>query len=271
MDDGGHAYRDYEPIHPRGRLSELGRKLWAPIAAIGLLIFKFKTAILAIFKLKIFVTSASMLVSIAAYAWIWGWRFAVGFVFLLLIHELGHVAELRRQGVPASAPLFIPFLGAVVGMKQMPHNVWKEAQVALAGPIVGSLAAAVLWVAGDALGSELLVALAFTGFFLNLFNLIPVSPLDGGRAAAALHPALWAVGLVLLLGLTIVRPNPILFLVLIVGGIEVWRRWRDRNEPGTAAYYAIAPWQRAVVGVTYVGLVALLAVAMSATHVERTF
>ena len=102
-------------------------------------------------------------------------------------------------------------------------------------------------------------------------SLSPVSPLDGGRAAAALHPALWAVGLVLLLGLTIVRPNPILFLVLIVGGIEVWRRWRDRNEPGTAAYYAIAPWQRGVVGVTYVGLVALLAAAMSATHVERTF
>ena len=271
VDDGEHAYRDYEPIHPRGRLSELGRKLWAPIAALGLLIFKFKAAILALFKLKIFVTAGSMLVSIAAYAWIWGWRFAVGFVFLLLIHELGHVAELRRQGVPATAPLFIPFLGAVVGMKQMPHNVWKEAQVALAGPIVGSLAAAGVWAAGEALDSDLLVALAFTGFFLNLFNLIPVSPLDGGRAVAALHPALWAVGLALLLGLTILRPNPILFLVLIVGGIEVWRRWRDRNEPRAAAYYAIEPWQRAIVAVTYVGLAALLAVAMSATHIERSF
>jgi Zn-dependent protease len=270
-DEGEHAYRDYEPIHPRGRLSELGRKLWAPIAAVGLLIFKFKAAILAIFKLKIFVTSASMLVSIAAYAWIWGWRFAVGFVLLLLLHELGHVLELRRQGVPASAPLFIPFLGAVVGMKQMPHNVWKEAQVALAGPILGSLAALGCWIAGEALDSELLVALAFTGFFLNLFNLIPLSPLDGGRAAAALHPALWAVGLALLLGLTILRPNPILILVLVIGGIEVWRRWRDRNEPDVAAYYAIEPWQRAVVGVTYVGLAALLGVAMSATHVERTF
>jgi Zn-dependent protease len=263
--------RDYEPIHPRGRLGELGRKLWAPIAAAGLLVFKFKTAILALFKLKIFATSASMLVSIAAYGWIWGWRFAVGFVFLLLVHELGHVAELRRQGVPASAPLFIPFLGAVVGMKQMPHNVWKEAQVALAGPIVGSLAAAGLWAAGEALDSDLLVALAFTGFFLNLFNLIPVSPLDGGRAVAALHPALWAVGLVLLLGLTLLRPNVILLLVLVVGGMEVWRRWRDRNEPSVAGYYAIERWQRAVVAVTYVGLAALLAVAMAATHLERTF
>ena len=172
-----------------------------------------------------------MLVSIAAYAWIWGWRFAVGFVFLLLIHELGHVLELRRQGIPASAPLFIPFLGAVVGMKKMPHDVWKEAQVALAGPIVGSLAAFGLWAAGEALDSELLIALAFTGFFLNLFNLIPVTPLDGGRAVAALHPALWAVGLVLLLGLTILRPNFILILVLVIGGMEVWRRWRDAQRP----------------------------------------
>jgi len=268
---GGHAYRDYEPIHPRGRLGELGRKLWAPVAAIGFLIFKFKAAILAIFKLKILATSATMLVSIAAYAWIWGWRFAVGFVFLLLIHELGHVFELRRQGIPASAPLFIPFLGAVVGMKQMPHNVWKEAQVALAGPIVGTLGALGFWVAGEALDSELLVALAFTGFFLNLFNLIPLSPLDGGRAVAALHPALWAVGLVLLLGLTIVWPNPILILVLVIGGMEAWRRWRDRNTPEAVAYYDIRPWQRAAVGVTYLGLATLLALAMSATHIERTF
>jgi Zn-dependent protease len=269
--DEGETYRDYEPIHPRGRLGELGRKVWAPIAAVGLLIFKFKAAILAIFKLKIFVTSASMLVSIAAYAWIWGWRFAVGFVLLLLLHELGHVLELRRQGIPASAPLFIPFLGAVVGMKQMPHNVWKEAQVALAGPVLGSLAALAFWIAGESLDSELLVALAFTGFFLNLFNLIPLSPLDGGRAVAALHPALWAVGLALLLGLTIMWPNPILILVLVIGGIEVWRRWRDRNEPGVAAYYAIERWQRVVVGLTYVGLAALLGLAMSATHIERTF
>jgi Zn-dependent protease len=263
--------RDYEPIHPQSRLRELGRKLWAPIAALGYLLFKFKAALLAVFKFKVFTTSASMLVSVAAYAWIWGWRFAVGFVLLLLVHELGHVLELRRQGVPASAPLFIPFLGAVVGMKQMPHNVWREAQVALAGPILGSLGALGVWIAGEALDSELLVALAFTGFFLNLFNLLPVSPLDGGRAVAALHPALWAVGLALLLGLVFLSPNPILIIILVLGGLEVWRRWRERRAPGAAEYYRVPPWQRAVVGITYVGLAALLALAMSATHVERSF
>ena len=269
--DGDFQLRDYEPIHPRSRLRELGGKLLAPLAGLGYLLFKFKAALLAIFKFKIFTTSASMLVSVAAYAWIWGWRFAVGFVLLIFVHELGHVLELRRQGVPATAPLFIPFLGAVVGMKQLPHDVWREAQVALAGPILGTLGAAGVWAAGAALDSDLLIALAFTGFFLNLFNMLPVSPLDGGRAAAALHPALWAVGLALLLGLTLLWPNPILILILVIGGLDVWRRWRERREPGAAEYYAIAPWQRAAVGITYVGLTAALALAMSATHVERTF
>jgi Zn-dependent protease len=263
--------REYEPIHPESRWRELGRRLWAPIAAVGYLVFKFKTALLAVFKFKVFATSASMLVSIAAYAWIWGWRFAIGFVLLILVHELGHVFELRRQGVPASAPLFIPFLGAVVGMKQMPKNAWREAQVALAGPILGSLGALGVWIAGEALDSELLVALAFTGFFLNLFNLLPVSPLDGGRAMAAVHPVLWAAGLAVLLGLVLVAPNPILIIILVLGGLEVWRRWRERGQPSGAEYYHVKPWQRWTVGITYVGLAALLALAMSATHVERTF
>src|SRR5262245_28427250 len=211
-----------------------------------------------------------MLVSVAAYALFWGWRFALGFVLLLLVHELGHVLELRRQGVPATAPLFIPFLGAVVGMKQMPKDAWREAQVALAGPILGTLGAAVTWGLGEALDSELLVALAYVGFLLNLFNLLPVVPLDGGRAIAAIHPALWAVGLAALVALTIVAPNPIMLIVLVLGGLELWRRWRERGTPDAAAYYRILPWQRTVVGVTYVGLAALLALGMSATFVERS-
>jgi Zn-dependent protease len=263
--------REYEPIHPESRLRELGRKLLVPLVGLGALVWKFKAAALAIFKLKVLTTSASMLVSVAAYAWIWGWKFAVGFVLLLFVHELGHVLELRRQGVPASAPLFIPFLGAVVGMKQMPHNAWKEAQVALAGPILGSIGAAGVWVAGEALDSELLVALAFTGFLLNLFNLLPIVPLDGGRAVAAVHPALWALGLAGLVGLLFVAPNPILIIVLLFGGFELWRRWQERGDPTRASYYRVAPWQRLTAGVTYVGLAALLALAMSATHVERTF
>ncbi len=261
--------RDYRPIEPEPAWRALARRIWAPLVAAGVLLAKFKWLLLAVFKFKIFTTSASMLVSVAAYALIWGWKFAVGFVLLIFVHELGHVLELRRQGVPASAPLFIPFLGAVVGMKQLPDDAWKEAQVALAGPILGSIGAAAVWIAGEALDSEFLIALAFVGFLLNLFNLLPIIPLDGGRAVAAVHPALWLLGLAGLLALAVLRPNPILLLVLVLGGFELWRRWQERGTGEADAYYRVRPWQRVATGLVYGGLVVTLALAMTATHVER--
>ena len=258
--------RGYEPVHPRWGPRDFVRKLFAPVVGLGLLILKFGGLLL---KLKVVTTGASMLVSIAAYAWIWGLPFAIGFVVLIFVHELGHVLELRRQGVPASAPLFIPFLGAIIGMKQLPDDAWKEAQVALAGPILGSVGAAVFWIAAEANGSELLIALAFVGFFLNLFNLIPIVPLDGGRAVGALHPAIWLLGLLIMVGLAVVSPNPILIIIVILGGFELWRRWQERGE--RAEYYRLAVWQRATVATVYIGLIVVLALAVSATHVERTF
>jgi Zn-dependent protease len=190
-------------------------------------------------------------------------------VLLLLVHEFGHVLEAKRQGLNVSAPLFIPFLGAVIALRQLPQDAWREAQVAVAGPIVGSLGALATWIAGEALDSDLLVALAFTGFFLNLFNLLPIVPLDGGRIVAAVHPWLWALGLAGLVGLTIIAPNPILILILVIGGLELWRRWRERSDPQSAAYYRVKPWQRITAGVVYIGLAVALTVAMSASFIER--
>ncbi|HJR96080.1 MAG TPA: site-2 protease family protein [Gaiellaceae bacterium] len=258
--------RGYEPIKPSSGLGDLLRKLAAPIVALGFLIVKFGGVLL---KLKVLTTGISMLVSIAAYAWIWGLPFAIGFVLLIFVHELGHVIELRRQGVPASAPLFIPFLGAVIGMKELPDDAWKEARVALAGPILGSVGAAACWVAAEVTGSELLMGLAFVGFFLNLFNLIPIVPLDGGRAAGALHPVLWFVGLLMMVALVVLNPNPLLLIIVLLGGLDLWRRWRERGAAGE--YYSLTVAQRATVGVVYLGLVAVLALAMSATYVERDF
>jgi Zn-dependent protease len=263
-----HGERGYKPIHPRWGIGELVRKLFAPLIALGFLILKFGGFLL---KFKVVTTGASMLVSIAAYAWLWGLPFAIGFVVLIFVHELGHVIELRRQGVPASAPLFIPFLGAVIGMKELPDDAWKEARVALAGPILGSVGAAVCWVAGEAADSDLLIALAFVGFFLNLLNLLPVLPLDGGRAMAALSPWVWVVGYAGLVALTIVFPNPILLLVLLLGGLETWRRWKLRHTPEARAYNDIPGRTRALVALTYLGLAALLAVGVSETFLERDF
>jgi Zn-dependent protease len=154
-------------------------------------------------------------------------------------------------------------------MKEMPKNAWREAQVALAGPIVGSLGAAATWGLGEALDSEMLVAIAFVGFFLNLFNLLPVVPLDGGRAVAALHPSIWLVGLALLAILAVISQSIILLLILFIGGMELWNRWSTRHAAELQSYYRVTRWQRVAVAVTYIGLAALLAVGMNATHIER--
>jgi Zn-dependent protease len=265
----GPDWREYEPIQPRGTdWRGFARRIWAPFAAIGAFLAKFGAILL---KLKVFTVGASMIVSIGAYALLGGWWFGVGLVGLIFVHEMGHVLELRRQGVRATAPLFIPFLGAVVGMKQMPHNAWKEAQVALAGPLLGSLAALGVWLAGSALDSNFLRAMAFVGFFINLFNLLPIVPLDGGRAVAALHPVIWLFGLAALVALEIFRPTPLLPVIIVFGALELWRRWRLRDHPQFASYYQVKPWQRAVVGAVYLGLAALLVFAMGETHVARSF
>lgn len=267
---------DYEPIHPGGGRRRTWRerleKVAAPIgAALLLLVTKGKVILVALPKLKIFTTSASMLVSIAAYALIWGWTFAVGFVLLLLLHEMGHVIQLRREGVKASAPMFIPFLGAVIAARSMGDDAAAEARVGLAGPILGSIATLIplgIWLAT---GNEFWQALAYVGFFLNLFNLLPVLPLDGGRAMAALSPWVWFAGYALLIALTIVFPNPILLLVLLFGGIESWRRFKNRNTPEARAYHAIPGRTRALVAITYLGLAVALGVGVAETFLEKDF
>ena len=120
-------------------------------------------------------------VAVGGYALIWGWRFAVGFVLLILVHELGHYVEARRQGLRPQLPVFIPFLGAYVALRGQPFDPWRNALVSVAGPVAGGVAALACLVYGNATGSDLLRALAYAGFFLNLINLIPIGILDGGH------------------------------------------------------------------------------------------
>ena len=259
-------FRDYEPIQPRGTdWRALARRLWAPIAAVGAFLVKFG-AVLLKFKFLF-----SMFVSAAVYVWIGGWAFGIGLVLLLFVHEMGHVLEAKHQGLPVTAPVFVPFLGALITLKQMPQDAWREARLAIAGPLLGSLGAVVVYVVALAEDSRPLKAIAFLGFFINLFNLIPATPLDGGRIVTALHPALWFVGVLALLALVILRPNPILILILIVAASEIWRRWRLRHHPEFERYYRVAPHRRLIMGLLYFGLAAALVFGMHATHVPRSF
>ena len=173
-----YAPRDVEPLeeeyspvaHPLS-VRELVRKLLAPLIALGVFLLKFGA-----FAIKFF----GIFISVGGYALIWGWRFAAGFVLLILVHEVGHYLEASRQGLHPSLPVFIPFLGAYVAMKNAPFDPWRNLLVSAAGPFLGGIGALGVWLVGEATDSRLLVALGYTGFMLNLFNLLPFRPLDGG-------------------------------------------------------------------------------------------
>jgi Zn-dependent protease len=261
------------PHREESLLARARRRIGAIVAAAAALIAKFFAAIkgllLLLPKLKLLTTAGTALVSVAAYSLFFGWWFAVGFVVLLFVHEMGHVYQLRREGIPASAPMFIPFLGAAVMMRQMPKDALAEARVGLAGPVLGSLGAGVCLAIGEAANSDFFRALAYIGFFLNLFNLLPVVPLDGGRAMAAMAPWMWFVGFGVLVALDLLIPSPILIIITLFGGFELYRRWEQRKtrSPAQQAYYSVSPRNRLLVGAVYIGLIVLLALGMDSAHI----
>ena len=164
--------RDYRPIHPEPGWRLLLRRIWAPIAVLAGIAVKFGFA---------FAKFATVFVAVAGYALIWGWKFGVGIVFLIFIHELGHFVEARRRGFNAAWPVFIPFLGAYVAIRDARMNPWQSFWISYAGPLWGSVGAALVWAVGEQQGSHLLQALGYVGFLLNLFNMLPVGFLDGGQ------------------------------------------------------------------------------------------
>jgi Zn-dependent protease len=253
----------------RGRIGSI-------LAAIAALVAKFfaaiKGALLFLPKLKVLASAGTALVSVAAYSLWFGWTFAIGFVILLFVHEMGHVIQLRREGIKASAPMFIPFLGAVVMMRSMPDDALAEARVGLAGPVLGTAGAAVCLGIGEAANSDFFRALAYIGFFLNLFNLLPIVPLDGGRAMAAMAPFMWFVGFGALVVLELLFPSPILLIIAVFAAYELYRRWQQRKSGSVAnaAYYRVSPRNRLLVGLVYIGLIVVLAIGMDAAHILST-
>jgi Zn-dependent protease len=251
----------------RGRIGSVGAGIAVVAAKFGTAI---KALVIALPHAKLFVTGATALVSVAAYSLWWGWPFAAGFVVLIFIHEMGHVIALRREGIKASAPMFIPFMGAAITAKSLGDNALAEARVGLAGPILGSIGATAVAVAGALLHSDMLLALAYLGFLVNLFNLLPVVPLDGGRAMAAMAPWMWFVGFGVLVVMLFSFPaNPILMIIVLFAGFELYRRWKARKtrSPAQEAYYRVAPRHRLMVAAVYIGLAVGLVVGMAETHI----
>ena len=257
----------YEPIRPEGGLWRLLKRLAAPLVAVGLLLAKFKFLLFALLKIKVVGTALTMLLSIGAYALLFPVWFAVGFVVLIWVHEMGHVLQLKREGIKASAPMFIPFLGAFVAMKEMPKNALAEARVGLAGPVLGTLGGLAVLGLYAWTQNPLFLGLAYFNFFINLINLAPMLPLDGGRAMGAMSPVFSLLGLVVMVGMFFVAP--IMVFIALLGLPEVWHRWKTRNTPEGRAYNDIPAGSRALVGIAYVGLIVLLSLLMAATFVPN--
>jgi Zn-dependent protease len=259
----------------RGRLR---KRIASVLAAIAAVLVKFgaylKTLLLAAPKLKLLATAGTALVSVGAYMLIFPWQFAVGLVLLLFIHEMGHVIQLRREGLPASAPMFIPFLGAMIAAKSLGENALAEARVGLAGPLLGTLGSLAVAVVGALLEpssvGNILLALGYFGFFINLLNLIPVVPFDGGRAMAAVAPSMWFLGMAGLVVMAFGFHDLFLLIFILLALREMPVRWRQLRSRSleSAAYYRVPRRNRIRIGLVYVGLIVVLAAGMDvATHI----
>ncbi len=214
---------------------------------------------------KIFTSGGTMLLSVFTYALLFGWRYAAGFVGLIFVHEMGHYLAARQRGLNVGLPMFIPFVGAWIQLKELPHNVETEAYVGLAGPVFGTIGAIGCYLLGRHLDSTLMLALAYAGFFINLFNLIPISPLDGGRITAIISPKLWLVGAPVLIGIFVLHPSPILVLVAILAAPQLLALWRSRHDV-KKPYYEASLNHRIVYAIWYLGLLVFLAIMSFQVH-----
>jgi Zn-dependent protease len=243
------------------------KKALGPVAVAAALVAKFlaklKFLVLPLLKfLPILLKSGgTMLLMIWIYTRIWGWQFAVGFVLLLLVHECGHLLVAKKFGLKVGAPVFIPFMGAFIALKEAPRNAWMEACVGIGGPMLGSLGALVCNALGEVLDAPVFIALAWFGYFLNLFNLTPVGMLDGGRIVTALSRWLWLPGFAVLVWFGWKFPNFVVWLMVLLSLPRIYSLFRKRSEE-ERRYYEVTPAQRWTMSILYFGLIAVLVFAM---------
>jgi Zn-dependent protease len=243
------------------------KKALGPVAVAGALVAKFfvklKFLVLPLLKfLPILLKSGgTMLLMIWIYTRIWGWQFAVGFALLLLVHECGHLLVAKKFGLKVGAPVFIPFMGAFIALKEAPRNAWMEACVGIGGPMLGSLGALVCNALGEIFDAPIFIALAWFGYFLNLFNLTPVGMLDGGRIVTALSRWLWLPGFAVLIWFGWKFPNFVVWLMVLLSLPRIYSLFRKRSEE-ERRYYEVTPGQRWTMSILYFGLIGVLVFAM---------
>lgn len=217
---------------------------------------------------KVALTGGTMLVSMLAYGLVFGWWYAVGFVLLIFCHEMGHYVAAKQRGLEVGAPTFIPFVGAWIQLKDQPLNVETEAYVGIAGPVAGTVASMACYYAAAWFDSQLLLALAYAGLMINLFNLIPLSPLDGGRITAIISPKTWWLGVPMLFGLFLMNHSPMLLLVAVLALPHLWTTV-GRGEAlaaNSGRYYDVPSATRYSYALYYLGLAAFLGIMSYQIH-----
>jgi len=217
-----------------GLIGVIALLLWKFKFLLVLLLTKGKLLLLGLTKVS---TLGSMFVFFGVYWSLWGWPFALGFVVSIYIHEMGHVAWLARYGIKASAPMFIPGLGAMVRLKQYPQTPAIDARIGLAGPLWGLCAVVVAWLIYLATGAQIWGAIAKVSAWVNLFNLLPFAPLDGGRGFRALtkQERLFAAAVI---GATwFVTAEPLLILLLIVAVFQVFAKPAEKPDTPVFLWY----------------------------------
>lgn len=262
---------DYEVLGENGAQgtdeSSSTRSHYGKSSALGIgafllfLLTKGKSLLFALFSLlkfsKFLTSGISMFAMIWVYSLHFGWPYAVGIVLMIAIHEMGHLVFAKSVGMPVSLPLFIPFLGAMITMKEPPKDAWQEAVVAIGGPFFGLVAAIVALYWGIVNQSSLVLAVAYFSFFLTAFNMIPISPLDGGRIVGALSPWIWAVGVVVMLAAAFYTMSPLMFMIAGLGGYRAYRTWQSRDDWGITGYFRVDPFRRLLIGGAYVAITVL--------------
>jgi Zn-dependent protease len=254
-------------VPERETFSTRAKKMLGPIGVVLVIIAKFfaklKFAIIPLLKFLplLLKSGGTMLLMIWVYTQLWGWRFAIGFVFLLLVHECGHLIVAKKFGLKVGAPMFIPFMGAFIALKEAPRNAWMEACVGIGGPIFGTIGALLCNSIGELTDASIFFALAWFGYFLNLFNLTPVGMLDGGRIVTALSRWLWLPGFVVLLWFGWKYPNFVVWLMIFLSVPRVYSLFRKRTEE-ERRYFEVTPSQRWTMSILYFGLIAALLFGM---------
>jgi len=281
VDQNDHLQDSYAPgPTPRPGVGGKIKKALGPVGVVIVALFvKFKFALLAVLKFLpiLLKTGGTMILSVWVYAMFFGLWFAVGFVLLIFVHECGHLLAAKRFGLKVSAPMFIPFFGAVILLRESPRNAWVESVVGIGGPLLGSAGALACVGLYQVTSNAMFLALAYTGFWINLFNLMPVGFLDGGRVVTALSPWMWLVGFILLILFTInqfffsshiSRFNFVLILIIITSLPRLFSLFRPRTE-AERRYFEVTPEQRLLMGALYFGLIAALALGMKLAFIPR--